>query len=41
MKAFFSAVVVAAVLAVGMAYVLEGMQRPAETAHRSATGVRL
>lgn len=41
MKAFVSAVIVAVVLAVGMAYVLEGVQRPAEIANTSPTGVRL
>lgn len=41
MKAFFSAILFAAVMAVSMAYVLEGFQRPVETAYTSPTGVRL
>lgn len=41
MKAFLSAMAVAVLMAVGMAYVLEGVQRPAEIANTSPTGVRL
>jgi hypothetical protein len=41
MKAFILSVAVAVVMAVGASMVLETYQKPAETAFRSETGVRL
>jgi hypothetical protein len=41
MPTFITACIVAIVLAVGAAYVLEGYQKPAETAYASPTGVRI
>lgn len=41
MPTFITAFIVAIVLAIGAAYVLEGYQTPAETAYTSSSTVRL
>jgi hypothetical protein len=41
MKAFFAAVALAIIIAVGAVYLLDGWQRPADRAFASATGVRI
>jgi len=40
MKAFLASVVVLVVIAVGANFVLNGMQKPAESAYTSPTGAR-
>ena len=41
MKAFLASCAVAIVVAVGAVYALDAYQKPAETAFKSSTGVRL